>query len=160
MVAPVEQVVELRMSAGRWSAILGLSIVLMAIAAFNFQDSKWIFRGLLLLCGVLGGVTSLAALFSKRMMLRLSPAGFQFGTLRKKYSYRWSDVVQFGVVHMVGKRVCFTFHPSFRGEEKVRKINRPAGFDRFLPDDYGMQPLKLAELLEQWRTQHSSNDFL
>lgn len=92
--------------------------------------------------------------FSPNSRLYLSADGFRFGTLRRISAYRWSDVARFFPLRIgPHDRVCFTFSTRFEGEEKLRRINQKfGGFDRFLPDDYGMKAGELADLLESWRT--------
>jgi hypothetical protein len=103
-----------------------------------------------------------------RMRLRLSPEGLAYGTLRRRYFFRWSDVAKFGVADFAGHRwVVFLLAPHYQGDkreralnrslhdERVRAINRGfGGFDRFLPDTYGMRAVALAELLESWRVRY------
>src|SRR6266446_5723866 len=107
--------------------------------------------------GAAGIVASLAALLSKRMVLRLTPEGFSYGTLRKEYFYGWSDIAAFGVASIGVKRASFTLRGDYAGEDKLRIINQGAiGFDRLLPDNYGKKPIELARLLEDWRYRYSN----
>lgn len=94
--------------------------------------------------------------FSPRSRLRLSPDGFTFGSMRRISTYRWSDVAAFFPLRVAGNdRVCFTFSKEFGGETKLRRINQDfGGFDRFLPNDYGMKADQLADLLESWRVRN------
>ena len=93
------------------------------------------------------------------MTLRLTPEGFSFGTLRKQYFYKWSDIAAFGVGTIVGKKTCFTLRADYPGETKVRAINQEfMGFDRFLPDTYGMKPTEVAVLLEEWRQRYAESN--
>ena len=106
--------------------------------------------------GIIGIIVAAVALFSERMVLRLTPEGFGFGTLKKRYFYYWSDILVFGVGDVGAKKVCFTLREHIRKDLGVREINRRAiGFDRFLPDTYGMKPMDLAKLLEDWRHRHA-----
>ena len=98
--------------------------------------------------------------FASRMRLHLSPAGVTFGTLRRRYVYRWPDIASFFGLHMGSWQhtVGFNFSDSFPGERRVRRINQEFGrFDRFLPDTYGMQPLELAALVETWRLRYAQH---
>jgi hypothetical protein len=109
--------------------------------------------------GIVGVPVSLSALFSKRIVLRLTPEGFSFGTLRKKYFYNWTDIAQFGVGSVGVKKTCFTLRADYQGETKVRAINQGfMGFDRFLPDTYGKKPVELAKLLEEWRQRYAGSN--
>jgi hypothetical protein len=95
---------------------------------------------------------------TRRMHLRLNASGFAFGTLRKQYMYSWSEIESFGVAEFASNRwVCFVFAPGYRTEAKVRAINQDfGGFDRFLPETYGMRAEELAKLLESWRLQYGT----
>ncbi len=106
--------------------------------------------------GALSFVVLLWTAFSPRSRLRLSPEGFTFGTIRRISTYRWSDVAAFFPLRVAGHdRVCFKFSKEFSGEMKQRQINQDfGGFDRFLPNDYGMRADQLAELLESWRSRY------
>src|ERR1043165_6871781 len=59
--------------------------------------------------GIIGAIVSIGALFSRRLRLRLTPQGFEFGTFRKRYFYPWSEIAGFGVGALGGEKVCFTF---------------------------------------------------
>src|SRR5579872_1097633 len=98
--------------------------------------------------------------FAPRMRLYLSPEGLTFGTLRRRSTYRWSDIASFFGLHLGSwcHTVGFNFSESFTGERKLRRINQEFGrFDRFLPDTYGMQPVELAALLENWRLRYAKH---
>ena len=156
MIAPRDFITELKPGPGRLIGFFAVSLLLMFIAIVQVKDGKWLAGMILLAPGGIGSVVCLTALTSKRMILRLTPEGFAFGTLRKKYFYSWSDVAVFGVASIGEKRACFTLRPDFAGDEKVRAINQAAiGFDRFLPDTYGKEPMELAKLLEEWRYRYS-----
>jgi len=116
----------------------------------------WVFVPLM----AIGTFFSASVPFLSRMRLRLSPSGFTFGTLRRKYEYRWSDVAAFFALSMGSnlRTVGFNFSRSYSGEQKVRRINQEfGGFDRFLPDTYGMRPLELVTLLESWRLKYGTS---
>jgi hypothetical protein len=106
--------------------------------------------------GIVGISLTLVSIFSKRMVLRLTPEGFAYGTLWKKHFYRWNDIAVFGTGSVCVRLTCFTLRGDYAGEEKLRIINqRSIGFDRFLPDTYGKTPTELAKLLEDWRYRYS-----
>jgi hypothetical protein len=96
-------------------------------------------------------------LLAPRMRLGLSPTGIEYGTLRRRYSYRWSAIARFGVSEFGSHHwVVFVFAAQYNGEERLRRINQAfGGFDRFLPDTYGLGPAALVELLETWRLRHT-----
>ncbi len=55
--------------------------------------------------------------------------------------------------------VCFVFSARFTGEEKLRRINQQFGkFDRFLPNNYGLSAMELAQLMESWRIRFGDLD--
>src|SRR5579871_844719 len=107
---------------------------------------------LLFIISIIALVGCVVGLFTTRLDLVLCPDGFRFGTVRKQYYYRWSDIRHFGVAWHTRYRVCFTFQSHYPGESSVRKVNqRWMGFDRFLPENYGMDPKHLAQIMETWR---------
>ncbi len=113
--------------------------------------------------GIVGIPVAVITRISKRMVLRLTPEGFGFGTLRKKYFYDWHVIAGFSVGSLsVGwagqKKVCFTFRSDYQGEEKIRAINQKwMRVDRFLPDTYGKKPMELVTLLEEWRHRYAQS---
>ncbi|HTH46571.1 MAG TPA: hypothetical protein VMB21_03585 [Candidatus Limnocylindria bacterium] len=150
---------ELKPSPERWIGMLAGSLLFAVMGGIMASNGEWLMGGVGIAFGVIGIVVSPAALFSKRMMLRLTPQGFGYGTLRKKYFYKWGDVAGFGVGNVVEKQACFTLREDFMGEEKVRTINRRwIGFERFLPDTYGMKAMELAKLMEEWRFLYSQSN--
>lgn len=105
--------------------------------------------------GLLGGIICSTAVLSSRLWLRLTPEGFSFGTLRRRCSYKWTDIVEIGVARVGDKKVCFTFRSDYPGEERLRAINKSSfGFERFLPDTYGKKPMELAQMLVDWRLRY------
>jgi len=109
--------------------------------------------------GMVFFIVLLWTVFSPHSRLRLSVEGFSFGSMRRVSAYHWSDVAAFFPCRFAGRTwVCFRFSPYFTGERKVRRINQDSeGFDRFLPNDYGMRPVELAQLLEGWRLRHGNH---
>jgi hypothetical protein len=160
MIAPNNNMTELKPNPVKWIALLTFSLFSALMGAAQVGNGRWLVGGMLIAWGILGGVACTVALFSKRMVLRLTPEGFGFGTLRKRYFYHWSDILVIGVGSIGQKRVCFTLREYIPGEEKVRKVNQGAiGFDRFLPDTYGKKPMELAKLMEDWRHRHAQPHF-
>src|SRR5260370_39083888 len=159
MIAPRDSIAELKPDQAEWTGLLVLCSALAAGGVFIVRDGKMVSAvvgcfGTLF--GLAGIVAAIAALFSKRMALRLTSEGFSYGTLRKKYFYKWSDIGVFGVGSIGEKKACFTLRADYVGEEKLRAVNRGSiGFDRFLPDTYGKKPMELAKLLEEWRHSYS-----
>lgn len=152
-------IAELKPSLAKWICILLFSLAIGVGGAIVLREGKAIslLMGVLgLVFGSIGIMVSLSAVLSSRMVLRLTPEGFAFGTLRRKYFYGWSDIAEFGVGRAGTKRTCFTLRGDYAGEERLRIINQGSiGFDRFLPDTYGKKPMELARLLEDWRYRYS-----
>ncbi len=150
-------ITELRPNPGKWISFLTLSLFSALMGGIQAKNGGWLVGGILIAWGGFGAVVCAVVLFSKKMVLRLTPEGFSFGTLRKKNFYRWSDIAAFGVGSAGTKRTCFTLREDYIGEEWLRIINQNAiGFDRFLPDTYGKKPMELARLLEDWRYRYSN----
>jgi hypothetical protein len=159
MIAPRDYITELKPAPTKWFLILLGSLALAVGGAFVIRGGAVIslFMGFLAMAfGICGILVSLTALFSERMVLRLTSEGFGFGTLRRKHFYKWSDIAVFGVGSVTQRRTCFTLREGYAGEERIRSINRGSiGFERFLPDTYGKKPMELAKLLEDWRHRYS-----
>jgi hypothetical protein len=153
-------ITELKPNPGRWVGFLAFSLFSALIGVIQARNGGWLVGGMLFAWGFFWGMVCVIALFSKRMVLRLTPEGFAFGTLKKRYFYHWSDILIFGVGSVGQKRVCFTLREHRSDQERVREINQRAiGFDRFLPDTYGKKPMELAKLLEDWRHRYSQPTF-
>ena len=159
MIAPRDYIIELKPNPIKWLSLLLASLAFVVGGVFLLHENKFMdfAIGILgMIFGIIGILTSLTCLFSKRMTLQLTPQGFSYGTLRKKYFYKWSDIAVFGVGSIGVKKACFTLRTGFAGEEKIRAINQCSiGFDHFLPDTYGKKPMELAKILEDWRQQHA-----
>ncbi|HTI70021.1 MAG TPA: hypothetical protein VMF06_08645 [Candidatus Limnocylindria bacterium] len=152
-------VLKLPVNCLKFALIFVFSVFMFIMGWVSIAAGRWIMVIFGLGFGALGIPTCLVGLLTNRMTLYLTPEGFRFGTIRKKYSYKWSEVASFGVGQVESTRVCFTLAPDFLGEERVRAINRrEIGYDRFLPDLYGKSPVELANLLEEWRFRYSKND--
>ena len=83
--------VTLRPGVRKWGGYLLLMLILGASGVFMVQDGRPVGWAALAV-SVPGAVLMAWGLLSKRMRLRLTQAGFEFGTARKQYSYLWSDV--------------------------------------------------------------------
>lgn len=89
--------------------------------------------------------------------LRLSPSGFKYRTLRKRWEYGWDEVESFGtweVPRAKTKMVGFNFSkpPEEIGDHVVRGANQSvSGFDAGLPDTYGRSADELAHLMNEWK---------
>lgn len=132
--------------------VLGLAmlIVLGGIAGLT---KGFIVAWICIAFGIAATVVTVAAQALPRTKLRLTSHGFAYGTLARRYFFRWSDVAWFGVCRFATSDwVVFTFADHYSDDQKLRAVNqRFGGFDRFLPDLYGHGPAELVELLETWR---------
>jgi len=91
--------------------------------------------------------------------LKLDSQGFTVRAWFKENAYRWTDIKEFKLITYrymgfipIRRSVGFTF------SRKRNIIARIAGFDRILPDNYGMKPKDLMALLELSRHQAASAD--
>lgn len=136
--------------------MLGVSVLIFLVGVSTIRD-HWIAGALCVLFGIGCFITVVAFLRAPRASLSLSAAGFKYGTLLKKHSYRWEDVCHFATIRIgVASFVGFTMSGKTEGDLVIRAKNRrDLGVDRFLPTTYGLTPLELAELLEDWRSRHS-----
>ncbi|OWK45724.1 hypothetical protein [Fimbriiglobus ruber] len=146
----------LRPGLSRFGWLFGSAAALAALGdvmLYRGTGLPWLYLGLAALLTGFG----CWVLTAPRMWLRLSPTGFEYGTVLRRYSFRWDDVAWFGVSEFASHRwVVFVFAREYPGDERVRRINqRFGGFDRILPDTYGYRPVALAELLESWRFRHT-----
>jgi hypothetical protein len=158
MIAQRDYVTELKPNPDKWMGALAFFLISAVIGVFLVRNGEWWKGGGLVVWGVSGFGVSLAAVFSKRMTLRLTPQGFAYGSLRKKYFFKWGDVSGFGIGKVNEMKTCFNMRSDYQGEEKVRGINRRwIGYDRFLPDTYGKDPMELAKLMEEWRFLYSQS---
>ena len=149
-------VLVLRPGLSRTGWLLGGAAVLATFGFGMLYDGTgwpWLYLGPAVPLAALGCWVLLAP----RMRLHLSAAGFEYGTIVRRYSFRWADVAGFGVSDFASFRwVVFAFVPGYCGDERVRRINRAfGGFDRYLPDTYGYRAETLAGLLESWRAGHT-----
>ena len=155
---PTEELI-LRPSPTKWFWMTTGFFVGGAISLSMISQHQWLGWALIPIMS-LGTAFSAWVPFASRMRPHLSSAGLTFGTLRRRYTYRLSDIASFFGLHMGSwyNTVGFNFSDSFPGERGVRRINQEFGrFDRFLPDTYGMQPLELAALLETWRLRNAQH---
>jgi hypothetical protein len=146
----------LRFGLSHWWKILAFGALLVLCGGSDLLEGRP--SGWLWLAGVaaLFGVY-VWAVTAPRTRLHLSAAGFAYGTMRRRYFFRWADVTQFWTTDFAARRwVVFAFVPGYSGDERVRRINQKfRGFDRFLPDTYGLRAAALADLMEEWRLRHT-----
>jgi hypothetical protein len=153
----VERELVLRPGLTRAGWMLGPAAVLAAFGGgmlYSGTGWPWVYLGP---AALLAGF-AVYVLTAPRMRLRLSATGFEYGTVVRRYSFRWVDVAGFGVADFATFRwVVFVFAPGYTGDGRVRRINQDfGGFDRYLPDTYGRNPIALAELLEEWRVRYTA----
>jgi hypothetical protein len=153
----LEQNLTLKPSRLKWSLIL-LSFLLLGLVGFlMFSKGNYLGIGGIII-SFFGVLFCVWVMISSRMNLHLSSKGFNFGTVKRISDYKWTDISSFDVARIsYNDIVCFTFSDSYYGEMKTRSINQGfGGFDRFLPDTYGLKAADLVALLESWRKQHSN----
>jgi len=120
---------------GRWGFVAAFGAAIGACGTLDPLSGsllRWLsVAGAVFVIGFAAWVT-----VAPRMRLRLTAEGFTFGTARRRYCYRWSDVAEFHTADFGHNRwVVFTFTPEYTEEAEVRSINQAFGrFDRILPD--------------------------
>ena len=82
--------------------------------------------------------TALFTLFSKSNYLLLDQNGFEQKMMGRSAKFRWANVAEFGVIRIAGNTF-ITFQ------------QRSPNVSQQLADNFGMQPLMLIELMEQYR---------
>ncbi|HKW78899.1 MAG TPA: hypothetical protein VJQ09_07340 [Candidatus Limnocylindria bacterium] len=108
----------------------------------------------LALPGAIAVIAGAMALMARRPgQLRIASDGFSYNAPLSSASYRWSDVLRFGVYLGVGgEKVGFDFAPDYTGPRQLRlAADARGGFAASLPSTYGREPRALADLLERRR---------
>ncbi|HWX18342.1 MAG TPA: STM3941 family protein [Candidatus Binatia bacterium] len=113
-------------------------------------------------------LVSVAQLLPGSSFLKIGREGFEFRTLWRGASFRWSDVEEFGVaeftLHHSGipqknRMVGFRFSPSYEKGGKnlaLRRLNEGlVGYEAALPDNYGMKHEELAALLNRKKAEYT-----
>lgn len=101
----------------------------------------------------LGSLVFALQLLPDSSYLLLGPDGFTVRTLYRTQKYRWAQVEHFGVTRIGGnKTVGFDFSSKYGKYHVGRQVAAGiSGYEGSLPDNYGMKPERLAELLNEWK---------
>jgi len=138
----------------RIRAILFLLVCLVFVAVgcwIIIRENSWIGWLNVFFFGV-GAVVFIMNLIPGKSYLKLTPEGFEVSSLSRSYTYRWTEVAQFGVADVsFNKMVVFNYSPSYQKAKKGRRISRQlASWEAGLHDTFGMKPQDLADLLNRY----------
>lgn len=136
--------------------LLGLLLMSLAFTAAGV----WMIRegrGSGWFCAVFFGVCCVvffAQLFPGSSYLTVSKDGIEFASLFRSTSIRWQDISEIGTytIRQIGVPVTtlvgFDFAADYDRGRAGRTLSKAvAGFEGGLPDNYGLRPEELAELL-------------
>lgn len=84
--------------------------------------------------------------------LRLTREGFEIRSLFRSGFTRWEEVADIGVA---GDSVAFIFTEEAGAERLRRVVYELSGAEGILPDTYGHRPDVLADLMWQWKVEHT-----
>lgn len=142
----------------KYSSLVAIGLIGIAISVLILSEDNW-FGWVCLPFSSACVLVSIWAMLSPRFRLYLDSSGLSYATMKKDYAYEWRDIAWFSTVRLATTDyVSFGFAPGFDGDVRIREVNqRFGGFDRFLPDTYGLRADELAKLLEEWRSRHTSS---
>lgn len=134
-------------------ALSGIFVVLGLLIAKDHSILGWFtvaFFGL-------GVLVEIVTLVPGSSYLELSSSGITVRTLYRTWHVNWSDVSDFFVSRVGGRdMVCWNYSSSYSASLRGRKISRSlAGVEAGLPDTFGLSATELANLLNQWRMEHT-----
>ena len=146
----------LKPSPWRHLMLLALSGIFVVLGLFVLQDHS-ILGWLMVAFFGLGVLVAIVTLVPGSSYLELSPSGIAVRTLYRTWHVSWSDVSDFFVSRVGGRAmVCWNYSSSYSASRRGRKISRSiAGVEAGLPDTYGLSAAELADLLNQWRAEHT-----
>jgi len=100
----------------------------------------------------------LVQLLPRAAYLHLEPGGFTFCSLFRKHSVPWTDVTEFAVARIGFNRlVGWDYRPGCCRYTRTASISKAiSGCEAALPDNYGMKPQALAELLNRLHEQYGT----
>lgn len=102
-------------------------------------------------------VSTLQIVANSRLVL--SPEGFTIFGLGRRLTTRWTEVASFSVVAAGASPINRMVAVNLAGADRLGRARAAAravlGYDRLLPDTYGMKAQDLAALLDEWRARHS-----
>ena len=154
----MSETVILRSSRLKWLALLVSSLVfalggvLVFFAAPNGRGGGVFVTGFFGLCAVIALLQLLAP-----GRIELSPDGFTVYGLGTRTTTPWSDVSSFATVRASALSKVVAINPADsrtlgRAGAAVRKV---VGFNRALPDTYGLNAEDLAALMNGWHTRYA-----
>lgn len=135
-------------------------IVVLGGEIFLFFDSflmLWMFLSILT---VLGIISSVISLLPNTSFLKLTKEGFEIKNSYQSSFVKWSDVevFRFAYNYNIGpNRVVFTFSKGCNPYKLTKILSYTVvGNQADLPNNYGMKPRELAQLMNEWRLKYSS----
>ncbi len=109
----------------------------------------------------LGAAVSIFQLASNSH-LKLSRTGFTVAALRRLSTTRWSEVSSFYAVDAgptaLNRMVAVNLVREERLDGVPGAVKAAFGYNRLLPDTYGMKAEKLAALMNDWRSRYAAPD--
>jgi hypothetical protein len=149
--------VVLRPSRSKWTLVLLISAAFTAVSVLAIRDGDgWAWLGL----GLFGlGIPVSLLMLAGKVKLVLTPEGFTIRNLVNGVTYRWSDIEGFYVAPAgVTTIVAWKYSPSVDRDRLARGANRAFGLpEAGLGDTFGMNAGDLAELMNTWRSFHTSS---
>jgi len=93
-------------------------------------------------------------LFPNSSYLKLTEEGFEVKSMYKSHFTKWSDIEYFGVGEISNnKMVMFIYSENHNTQKIGKEIARGlTGGEGGLPNTYGMKADKLADLMNEWKT--------
>lgn len=142
-------------------------IVLLLLISIGFGLAGWFMLSrepwiawIGLVFGGLGGATSsLFLAFPRFWALELADDGFRMRSLFGTVFIRWQDVTVFEVGSIsMNTMVVFNYAPSYQGQKFGRMVASDlAGWQGAIADIYGIRPVELAALLNEWKRRSEPN---
>jgi hypothetical protein len=149
--------VVLRPSRSKWTLLFFTSAAFTAVSVLAIGDGNgWGWLGLSLFgLGMLVSPLMLAG----KVKLVLTSEGFTLRNLVNAVTYRWSDIEGFYVAPAgVTTIVAWRYASSVDRDLLARGVNRAFGLpEAGLGDTFGMSATDLAELMNTWRSFHTSS---
>jgi hypothetical protein len=91
--------------------------------------------------------------------LTLDAAGFTTATFGRKHLMRWSDVTDFGLLHVHGNpMISIAYSPAYEGQRRARKLAASlTGVEGGLQDIYEISGLDLVAVLRAWHARYRAS---
>jgi hypothetical protein len=108
----------------------------------------------------LGVIVFIIQLFPNTSYLKLTEEGFEVKSLFKSHFTKWSDVESFEVGYLGNnKAVMFNYSENHTKQKLGKQVaSAMTGAEGGLPNTYGMKAKELAELMNEWKLNHSRWD--